>query len=130
VPAAETGTYLLGASLTRNGTVVGQRELSVPVPYSPEYLELGRDDTFLGQLARSGGALLRRPAAAWSQPKLGQRVSSPVFWLLLLLVAIAWPLDIAMRRLTVSPGALWRRIRALRREGPGASRAPEMPTER
>ena len=106
VPVGETGTYVLHAVLERDGMVAGQSELSVPVPFSPEYLEQGRDDGFLATLASRGGRVLDRAGAAWAQPALPVTVTSPAFWLLVLVVAVLWPVDIALRRLTVSPARI------------------------
>jgi uncharacterized membrane protein len=101
------GTYLLHGVLRQNGQVVGQGDRAVSVPYSPEYLELGRDDGLLRQVAHEGaGVLLARPAAAWSLKPLPVPISSDVFWPLILLVALLWPLDIAVRRITLSPRQL------------------------
>lgn len=114
VPAGQVGTYLLHTVLRRGGALVGQAEASIPVPYSPEYLEVGREDAFLRQLARQGGALLSRPASAWAQSSLPIRVSSPVFWVLMLVVAVLWPLDVALRRLTLSPRKIWAAVQSAR----------------
>jgi hypothetical protein len=114
VPVGSLGTYLVHAVLERSGSVVAQSEVAVPVPYSPEYLELGRDDGLLGTLARQGGSLLDRPERAWSLPTLRIGGRSPVFWLLLLLVVVAWPVDVALRRLTLGPGELVSALRESR----------------
>jgi uncharacterized membrane protein len=126
VPTSEVGTHVLHAVLRRGGTAVGQAELSVPVPYPPEYLELGTDIGFLGQLAHQGGALLPRATSAWSQPRQPLKVTSPVFWVALLLAAVLWPIDIALRRLTLSPTKIiaLARVEGLRR------RASERPRRR
>jgi uncharacterized membrane protein len=101
------GTYLLHAALRKNGQVLGQGDRAVSVPYSPEYLELGRDDGLLRQVAHNGaGVVLARAAAAWSQRPLPVPISSDIFWPLLLLAALLWPLDVAIRRITLSPRQL------------------------
>ncbi len=115
VPAPDVGTYLVHAALRRDGAVVAQAEAAVAVPYAPEYFELGRDEGLLAELAGKGGALLERPAAAWSLPSLPLAVTSPLFWLLLAVFAVAWPVDVALRRVTMSPRQLlasWREGRA------------------
>jgi uncharacterized membrane protein len=102
------GTYLLHGVLRKNGQVLGQADRAVSVPYSPEYLQLGRDDGLLRQVARDGGgAVLAKAAAAWAQRPLPVPVSSDVFWPLLLLAALLWPLDVAARRITLSPRQLY-----------------------
>jgi Ca-activated chloride channel homolog len=107
------GTYLLHVVLLRGSTAAGQSDVAVVVPYSPEYLDLGRDDASLQQFARVGGSLLTKPAAAWSLPALPVPTSSDIFWFLLLVVAILWPLDIALRRLTMSRAQAVAAVRAL-----------------
>lgn len=126
VPADQLGTYVLHAQLERSGAVVGQGELSVPLPYSPEYLELGRDDGLLGAVAAEGGTVLARPEAAWAQRNLPIKVTGLVSFLLLVAVAVLWPVDVALRRLTSSPRALGAAVRqaARRRARPAEEQAP------
>src|SRR5215472_1474433 len=108
IAGTTVGTYLLHGVLQKNGQVVGQADRAVSVPYSPEYLELGRDDGLLHQVARDGGGItLAKVQAAWGQPPLPVPVSSDVFWPLLLLAALLWPLDVATRRITLSPRQLY-----------------------
>ena len=107
ITGTTVGTYLLHAALRKNGQVVGQADAAVSVPYSPEYLVLGRDDALLRQVAQlGGGVVLARPGSAWAQRPLPVPVSSDVFWLLVLLAALIWPLDVAVRRITLSPRQL------------------------
>jgi hypothetical protein len=113
ISASSVGTYDLHAVLSKGGQVVAQADSAVVVPFSPEYLDLGRDDAFLRGLAQQGGVLLTKPAAAWSQPTLPVPISTDIFWLLLLIVAVLWPLDVAMRRLTLTPRQLGSLVRAI-----------------
>jgi uncharacterized membrane protein len=107
IGGTSVGTYLLHGVLRKDGQVLGQADRAVSVPYSPEYLELGRDDGVLRQVAHEGaGTLLARPALAWRQRPLPVPISSDVFWPLLLLAALMWPLDVAVRRITLSPRQL------------------------
>ena len=122
VNADVTGTYLLTGVARKGGSVLGQDSLAVSVPYSPEYLVLGRDVGLLRQVAKAGaGVVLGQPQQAWSQSTLPTPVSTDIFWALLFLVALLWPIDIAMRRLTASPQQLVKAAIALARE-----RAQEM----
>jgi len=100
--AGNVGTYVLHASLRKGGVAVGQTELTVPVPYSPEYLEAGRDDGFLRLLARRGGGVVSRPGRLWSHSLPPLRVSADFFWPLLLLAVLLWPIDVAVRRVTLT----------------------------
>jgi hypothetical protein len=102
------GTYLVHGVLRKNGQVLAQADRAVSVPYSPEYLELGRDDGLLRQVAREGsGIVLAKAGAAWLQRPLPVPISSEIFWPLLLLAVLMWPLDVAVRRITLSPRQLW-----------------------
>ena len=107
ISGTSVGTYLLHAAVKSNGEVKAQADRAVSVPYSPEYLRLGRDDGLLHQVAREGaGVVLAKAAAAWSQKPLPVPINSDMFWPLLLLAALLWPLDVAMRRITLSPRQL------------------------
>jgi len=101
------GTYLLHGALKTNGQVKAQADRAVSVPYSPEYLQQGRDDGLLREVARDGsGLVLAKAALAWGQKPLPVPISSEIFWPLLLLAALLWPLDVAARRVTLSPRQL------------------------
>jgi uncharacterized membrane protein len=118
VSGSLTGTYLIHATVMKGGQSIGQADIAVSVPYSPEYLELGRDTALLQQTARAGaGISLSSPDQAWSQPTLPVPVGTEIFWILLALVALLWPLDVAMRRLTVSPHKVVQAAIELAREG-------------
>lgn len=104
VPGTSVGTYLIHARLTKGSTALGDGDAVVSVPYSPEFLDLGRDDGLLRQLARQGsGIILGKPALAWLQRPLPVPVNVDIFWALLVAVALLWPLDVAIRRLILSP---------------------------
>lgn len=120
VKGAVVGTYLIHAVLQSGTGIVAAADRVVSVPYPPEYLELGRDDGLLRLLAKEGSGLVLagRGVGAWKEPPLPVPVSTDVFWILLAALAVLWPLDVAIRRLTLSPrqalellGALarWRR---------------------
>jgi uncharacterized membrane protein len=103
VAVTAVGTYVLHAVLKQGSAVIAQSELAVSVPYSAEYGNLGRDDGLLRELAAEGGTLLTSPAAAWRLPPIAVPVSTEIFWALLLLVVLLWPLDVAIRRVVLSP---------------------------
>ena len=114
VQAGDVGTYLVHATLAKGGSTVAASDAAVSLPYSPEYLVFGRDEGFLRQLAHEGsGTVLSSAALAWKQPSLPVPINSEVFWFLLIAVACLWPLDIAMRRLTLTPRQLGGLVRAM-----------------
>jgi uncharacterized membrane protein len=107
ISGTTVGIYLLHAAVTKNGQIVGQADAAVSVPYSPEYLQLGRNDGLLHLVAHDGaGVSLRRVQQAWSLPTLPVPVSTDIFWILILLCALVWPLDVAARRITLRPRQL------------------------
>jgi len=59
------------------------------------------------RLRDGGGIVLAKAATAWAQRPLPVPVSSDVFWPLLLVAALLWPLDVAARRITLSPRQLY-----------------------
>ena len=129
IAAGDVGTYLIHAVLSKGGAPVASSDAAVAVPYSPEYLAFGRDDGFLRTLTREGsGAVLAAPALAWKQASLPVPINSEIFWYLLAAVALLWPLDIAVRRLTLAPrqlGGLVRAMLTLRRPEEIEIAAPE-----
>jgi hypothetical protein len=129
VSGSDVGTYLIHAALQQNGSVVASSDAAVALPYSPEYLDLGRDDGLLRQVAKEGsGVVLAAAGLAWRQPVLPVPISTEIFWFLLLLCVLLWPLDIAVRRLILAPrqlGGLVRDMVALRRPAVVDLAAPE-----
>jgi uncharacterized membrane protein len=114
-PANTVGTYLLHATVQASGRPPVTADSAVVVPYSPEYLNLGRDARLLSEVARAGGKLLTTSAAAWSVPVQPASVSFDLFWPLLLAAVLLWPFDIALRRVTLTPSQLVAGMRARRR---------------
>lgn len=130
ITGTATGTYLLHAVLKKDGQVVGQADAAISVPYSPEYLALGRDEGLLQQVARAGsGVVLASARDAWSKSVLPVPISSDVFWPLVLLAAVLWPLDVAARRITLSPRQLVANAVSLVRERRAADLEVSVPEE-
>jgi uncharacterized membrane protein/Mg-chelatase subunit ChlD len=129
IAATAVGTYVLHAVLKQGSAVVAQSELAVSVPYSAEYVNLGRDDGLLRELAAEGGALLTSPAAAWKLPPVAVPVSTEIFWALLLLVVLLWPLDVALRRVVLSPRQFMRVVGAVLQRRRPSELTIEVPPE-
>jgi Mg-chelatase subunit ChlD len=108
-PANDSGAYLV--QVTQRDPTGGEQRASggLVVPYSPEYRAPRPDPQFLARLARAGGGrVLTQPADAWAplaRPGQSERDLSPA---LLLLALFLFPLDIALRRLTLNWGDLRR----------------------
>jgi uncharacterized membrane protein len=117
ITGTTVGIYLVHAAVTKGGQTVGQADAAISVPYSPEYLQLGRNDGLLHLVARDGaGIVLRRAQQAWSLPPLPVPVSTDIFWFLILLCVLVWPLDIAARRITLRPRQLLANVAEYARE--------------
>ena len=78
------------------------------VPYSPEYAVLDPDRPALEAVARAGGGrLLGAPAEAFARDlAFPARAPRPIERELLLLACILLPVDVAIRRLKLSPAAI------------------------
>jgi hypothetical protein len=130
VELARPGAYLIRLGVSEAGRALGQETLGLVVPYSPEYHEVGTDPALLNQLARlTGGGQLPEPAAAFLH-NLPAADRAREFWApLLLIAALLFPLDVALRRVMLGPAdlrraAAWLRARLpARPEAPGRERA-------
>jgi hypothetical protein len=105
----QPGAYLVRLAASEEGEALGQSTLGLVVPYSPEYRAGGTDTALLSQLARlTGGSQLPEPAAAFVH-NLPAADRAREFWApLLLIVALLFPLDVALRRVMVGPNDLRR----------------------
>jgi len=113
VPAPQLGTYVIGVKVQKGGATVAQAETLATVPYSPEYLQAGRDEALLRQLTRQGGELLAAAPDAWSNKLPPLSVKSDIFALLLIAAVMLWPIEIATRRLRLTPTGLLGLVRAI-----------------
>ncbi len=108
---SEPGTYLVQVvQRDQAGEPVAQRTTGLAVPYSPEYKRTGQGDSLLTDLARAtDGGLLASTQAAFAPTRQPASRSRPLWPALLLLAALLFPLDVAARRLRLTP-ADWRRL--------------------
>lgn len=97
VPAP--GTYLVRLDVREGDEVLGQQVLGLAVPYSPEYRAAGADLSLLDRLARlTGGGPLGEPAGAFAHDLPAADRAQDIWRGLLLVVALLFPLDVAIRR--------------------------------
>ena len=92
------------------GAALAETTIAYIKPYSPEYAEGANGETALRDWADlGGGALLSEPRQAFDQtaPVAASRLD--LFPWLLALAALTFPLDIALRRITISLRALFGR---------------------
>jgi hypothetical protein len=124
VDLSQPGAYLVRLGISQEGEALGQQTLGLVVPYSPEYQVSGVDSGLLVQLARlTGGGQLPEPAAAFLH-NLPAADRAREFWApLLLLAALLFPLDVALRRVMLGPGDLRQGMDWLRERLPARPQA-------
>ena len=110
IAAAQQGAYLVHV-VASNGTKTLTASGGLVAPYSPEFRLTGVDWATVDALAaENGGAVLatapREAARAFADDLPPVTASRPLSELLLLLAALLLPLDIALRRLALSPREL------------------------
>ncbi|OQY23000.1 MAG: hypothetical protein B6I34_05135, partial [Anaerolineaceae bacterium 4572_32.1] len=126
---SQPGTYLVRLAVSKGGEPLGGQMLGLAVPYSPEYKVSGADRALLGELARvTGGGELPEPVAAFSHNLPAAARAREIWHSLLLIAALLFPLDVALRRVMLGPAdfrkaAAWVRERLpARRERPAGER--------
>lgn len=101
--AGQPGSYLLKASAQGKN---GERPLGtygVAVPYSPEYGLFNGGQGLAQRIADAGGgAVLTAPSQAFADNLERKWAGQDISLFLLLLAALLWPVDIAIRRITFS----------------------------
>jgi len=107
----EAGTYLVRVGVAQGEESLGQQVLGLVVPYSPEYRTSGTDRTLLDELARrTGGSELLEPMAAFLHNLPTADRAREVWRSLLLIAAVLFPLDVAVRRVMLGPRDLRRAV--------------------
>jgi len=102
VELAQSGTYLVQLGVREGDRVIGQQTLGLVVPYSPEYKVSGTNRTLLGELSRlTGGGELPGPVAAFLHNLPATDLAREIWGKLLLIAALLFPLDVAVRRVTL-----------------------------
>ncbi len=117
-PAREKCQYMLSLAYRDARGVQRVHTVGTAIPYSPEYRDLKPDLPRLTRLAEASGGRLFPPL---EDPRLGQQTAAlfrheggasslplDIWPALLLLAALLFPLDVAVRRLMVSPAEAWR----------------------
>jgi uncharacterized membrane protein/Mg-chelatase subunit ChlD len=97
--ADNPGTYLVRLGVNQGDQSLGQLTLGMVVPYSPEYKASGVNRGLLNELARlTGGSELTEPLGAFLHNLPSTDYAREIWRSLLLLAALLFPLDIALRR--------------------------------
>ena len=91
------------AGRSNNDQPMGQMTLGLVVPYSPEYRAGGANRGLLDELARiTGGGPLTEPVQAFLHNLPAAGSAREIWRTLLLIAALLFPIDVALRRLIIS----------------------------
>jgi uncharacterized membrane protein/Mg-chelatase subunit ChlD len=98
----DPGAYVIRVSQTRPGSTPLGRTLGLVAPTPAEYRVLGTNEAFLATL-RSGtaGRAIDLPAEPWAHDLRTNASSTDLWPTLLVLALLFWPLDIALRRVSL-----------------------------
>jgi uncharacterized membrane protein len=118
------GAYVVRVSQTRPGTTALGRTLGLVAPTPAEYRLLGSNDAFLATLrSATGGRAVETAAEPWVHDLEATDAYTDLWPALLILALLLWPLDIALRRVSVGRRELadagawvrggWRRSRRI-----------------
>jgi hypothetical protein len=98
----DPGAYAIRVTQTRPGSSPLGRTVGLVAPTSAEYRTLGANEAFLGALrTATGGSVVETPLDPWRHDLVMTSRSTDLWPLLLVLALLLWPLDIALRRVSV-----------------------------
>jgi hypothetical protein len=128
----DAGAYVVRVSQTKPGSTPLGRTLGLVAPTPAEYRLLGTNEAFLATLrAATGGRAIETAAEPWTHDLATTDTYQDLWPMLLILALLLWPLDIALRRVSIGRreladarrwvGGGWRR--------PGAAAPPVRPAE-
>jgi uncharacterized membrane protein len=104
IPLGEVapGAYAVRVTQTRPGSSPLGRTVGLVAPTAAEYRSLGPNEAFLAALRGStGGTEIETPLQPWIHDLTQTSRSTDLWPLLLILALILWPLDIALRRVSI-----------------------------
>jgi uncharacterized membrane protein/Mg-chelatase subunit ChlD len=102
VESLESGAYAVRVTQTKPGTAALGRTLGLIAPTAAEYRLLGANEPLLGAIrGATGGKVAALPADAWLHDLRATSHHADLWPLLLVLALLLWPLDIALRRVSV-----------------------------
>jgi hypothetical protein len=98
----DPGAYVIRVSQTRAGSTPLGRTLGLVAPTPAEYRILGTNDSFLATLrSATAGRAIVTAAEPWTHDLRTNSSSTDLWPTLLILALLLWPLDIALRRVSV-----------------------------
>ncbi len=104
VPLGEigSGAYAVRVTQTRPGSTPLGRTVGLVAPTPAEYRQLGTNEPFLTTLrTATGGSEVLTPTDPWIHDLRTTSRSTDLWPLLLVLALLLWPLDIALRRVSI-----------------------------
>jgi uncharacterized membrane protein len=98
----DPGAYVIRVSQTRPGSTPLGRTLGLVAPTPAEYRVLGTNEAFLATLrSATAGRAIETAAEPWIHDLRANSSSTDLWPTLLILALLLWPLDIALRRVSV-----------------------------
>jgi uncharacterized membrane protein/Mg-chelatase subunit ChlD len=98
----DPGAYAVRITQTRPGSSPLGRTVGLVAPTAAEYRTLGANETFLAALRNvTGGSVVETPLDPWRHDLVATSRSTDLWPLLLVLALLLWPIDIALRRVSV-----------------------------
>jgi uncharacterized membrane protein/Mg-chelatase subunit ChlD len=123
IDLTKPGAYLVNVGAYDREQPLSQQTFGLVIPYSPEYRHIAADLPFLQQLARiTGGGQLIEPAAAFIKNLPAADIAREIWRPLLIIVALLFPIDIAIRRVIFSSSDYKKAVLWLQKRMPSRSR--------
>ncbi len=98
----DPGAYVIRVSQTRPGSAALGRTLGLVAPTPAEYRVLGTNAAFLATLrSATAGRAIETATEPWTHDLRTNAASTDLWPTLLLLALLLWPLDIALRRVSI-----------------------------
>jgi uncharacterized membrane protein len=98
----DSGAYAIRVSQVRPGSPALGRTIGLVAPTAAEYRLLGANQAFLAVLrSATGGGIIATPADPWIHDLATTSTYTDLWPFLLILALLLWPLDIALRRVSV-----------------------------
>jgi uncharacterized membrane protein len=98
----DPGAYAVRITQTKPGTSPLGRTVGLVAPTAAEYRVLGANEPVLGALrAAGGGRAIATPLDPWRHDLSATDRFTPLWPLLLVLALLLWPIDIALRRMSL-----------------------------
>ena len=102
ITSLESGAYAVRVTQTKPGAAPLGRTLGLVSPTAAEYRLLGANEPLLAAIrGATGGEELATPAAAWAHDLRATNRFTDTWPWLLVLALLLWPLDIALRRVSL-----------------------------